>query len=128
MTAEELREKTLAELNEELVRLRRDQFNLRMQRASEQLPQTHLLRDTRRDIARVNTVMQEKVRETEAAAEGAAAAQETTAAQAEAAETEQAETTEAKTTEAKTTEAKTKKVEETVTEEPQDNAEEKADA
>ena len=63
MTAAELREKTLAELQEELVRLRREQFNLRMQRASEQLPQTHLLRETRRDIARVNTVMHEKAQQ-----------------------------------------------------------------
>ena len=78
MTAEELREKTLAELQEELVRLRREQFNLRMQRASEQLPQTHLLRETRRDIARVNTVMQEKSRQNGAASEqGTAAAAQT---------------------------------------------------
>ena len=71
MTAAELREKTLPELKDELVRLRREQFNLRMQRASEQLPQTHLLRETRRDIARVNTVMQEKAgaAEVEVAAE-----------------------------------------------------------
>jgi len=103
MTAAELREKTLPELKEELVRLRREQFNLRMQRASEQLPQTHLLREARRDIARVNTVMQEKAQTAEV--EGAAEApQETTQAEAD---TEQ---------------------EETVTEEPQDNAEEKADA
>ena len=120
MNAAELREKTLAELNEELLRLRREQFNLRMQRASEQLPQTHLLRETRRDIARVNTVMQEKAREAEAAVEGAAAAQETTVAE--------ADTAEAETEEAKTAEAETEQVEETVTEEPQDNAEEKADA
>ena len=125
MNAAELREKTLTELNEELVRLRREQFNLRMQRASEQLPQTHLLRETRRDIARVNTIMQQKARESEAeaAVEGAAAAQETTAAEAE-----QAETAEAETEQAETAEAETEQVEETVTEEPQDNAEEKADA
>ena len=104
MTASELREKTLPELQEELVRLRREQFNLRMQRASEQLPQTHLLRETRRDIARVNTVMQEKAREAEVEV-AAEAPQETTQA-----------------------EASTEQVEETVTEEPQDNAEEKADA
>ena len=98
MTAAELREKTLAELQEELVRLRREQFNLRMQRASEQLPQTHLLRETRRDIARVNTVMQEKARQVEAAPEA-----ETEAAAGTPGETEQ--------------------VEETVTEQPQDSAE-----
>ena len=100
MTASELREKTLLELQEELLRLRREQFNLRMQRASEQLPQTHLLREARRDIARVNTVMQEKALVAEALAEAGQ---------------EQAE-------------AATEKVEETVTPEPQDNIEEKADA
>ena len=63
MKAEELkdlREQTLEELGEELVRLRKEQFQLRMQRASELLPQTHLLTRTRRDIARVKTVIREK--------------------------------------------------------------------
>jgi large subunit ribosomal protein L29 len=62
MKASELREQTLDELTNELVRLRRDQFNLRMQRGSGQLPQTHLLQEAKRDIARVKTVMQEKFR------------------------------------------------------------------
>ena len=56
----ELREKTVDELREEVVRLRKEQFNLRMQRASEQLPQTHLVTETRRDIARVKTLIREK--------------------------------------------------------------------
>ncbi len=56
----EMREKSAAELQEELIRLRKEQFNLRMQRASEQLGQTHLITETRRDIARVKTLMQEK--------------------------------------------------------------------
>ena len=56
----ELREKAVDELREELVRLRKEQFNLRMQRASEQLPQTHLVTVTRRDIARVKTLIREK--------------------------------------------------------------------
>ena len=60
MNAAELRDKTTEELEEELVRLRREQFNLRMQRASEQLPQTHLVRQCRRNIARVKTMMREK--------------------------------------------------------------------
>ena len=60
MKASEIREKKLEELKEELLRLRKEAFNLRMQRASGQLPQTHLLRETRRDIARVKTVMKEK--------------------------------------------------------------------
>lgn len=56
----ELREKTADELQEELLRLRKEQFNLRMQRASEQLPQTHLITEARRDIARVKTLIREK--------------------------------------------------------------------
>ena len=56
----ELRDKTADELEEELLRLRKEQFNLRMQRASEQLPQTHLITETRRDIARVKTLIREK--------------------------------------------------------------------
>ncbi len=63
MKAEQLNElkgKTAGELQEELLRLRKEQFNLRMQRASEQLPQTHLITETRRDIARVKTLIREK--------------------------------------------------------------------
>lgn len=60
MNATELREKTADELADELLRLRKEQFSLRMQRASEQLPQSHLLVETRRDIARVKTVLREK--------------------------------------------------------------------
>ena len=60
MEASELREKSVDELQSELLRLRREQFNLRMQRASDQLPQTHLLKETKKDIARVKTLMREK--------------------------------------------------------------------
>ena len=60
MNASDLRDKTAEELGEELLRLRKDQFGLRMQRASEQLAQTHLLTQTRRDIARVKTLIREK--------------------------------------------------------------------
>ena len=63
MKAEELkdlRDKPVEELDAELVRLRKEQFQLRMQRASELLPQTHLLTRTRRDIARVKTLIREK--------------------------------------------------------------------
>ena len=48
------------ELKGELLRLRKEHFNLRMQRASGQLGQTHLVQETRRDIARVKTIMQEQ--------------------------------------------------------------------
>ncbi len=63
MMASELKGMEREQLQEELVRLRREQFNLRMQRGSEHLPQTHLLKETRRDIARVKTVMREKAGE-----------------------------------------------------------------
>ena len=59
MKASEHRGKSAQELREELVRLRREQFSLRMQRASEQLGQTHLITNVRRDIARVKTLLRE---------------------------------------------------------------------
>ena len=51
------------ELKSELLRLRKEHFNLRMQRASGQLGQTHLVQETRRDIARVKTIMREQAHE-----------------------------------------------------------------
>ena len=60
MKASELRDKSEAELKESLLKLLRDQFKLRMQKASGQLGQSHLLGQTRREIARVRTVLREK--------------------------------------------------------------------
>lgn len=60
MNMNELREKTTAELNEELVALLREQFNLRMQKATGQLNKLHLLTEVRRNIARVKTLLNEK--------------------------------------------------------------------
>lgn len=60
MEIKELRDKNADELMTELLRLRKEDFSLRMQRASGQLGQTHLLGLNRRDIARVKTVMREK--------------------------------------------------------------------
>jgi large subunit ribosomal protein L29 len=60
MKIKDLRDKSVAELKEELLGLLREQFNLRMQRGSEQLARTHLLRDVRRNIARVKTLLTEK--------------------------------------------------------------------
>ena len=60
MNASELRNKNQAELKDELHDLLREQFNLRMQRASGQLNKGHLLRNVRRNIARVKTVLNEK--------------------------------------------------------------------
>ncbi len=60
MNTVELRALDGAALHGELLRLRKEHFSLRMQRASGQLGQTHLLEETRRDIARVKTVMREQ--------------------------------------------------------------------
>ena len=59
MNAEELRSKSVDELADELVELRREQFNLRMQRATGQLARPHEYGRVRKDIARVKTVMAE---------------------------------------------------------------------
>jgi ribosomal protein L29 len=59
MKVQEIREKSKDELKAEILRLQREHFSLRMQRASGQLGQTHLLKEVRRDIARVKTVMKE---------------------------------------------------------------------
>ena len=63
MDASELRNKSSAELQEELLGLLREQFNLRMQKGAGQLTQTHRLKAVRRDIARVYTVINEKAGE-----------------------------------------------------------------
>lgn len=60
MKASELRDKSETELQAELMRLLKEQFNLRMQKATGQLGQSHLLGETRRDIARVRTVIRQK--------------------------------------------------------------------
>ena len=60
MRAAELREKETEELYEELLRMRKEQFGLRMQDASGQLGQYHLLKQVKRDIARVKTIIVEK--------------------------------------------------------------------
>jgi|TARA_X000000950_G_scaffold281534_2_gene378389 large subunit ribosomal protein L29 len=60
MKAQELREKNIDELQAEAERLYREHFVLRMQSASGQLGQSHLLKAARRDIARVKTIIKEK--------------------------------------------------------------------
>lgn len=60
MKANELREKSAQQLNEQLLGLLRDQFNLRMQKATGQLAQSHLLSQVKRDIARVKTVLNQQ--------------------------------------------------------------------
>ena len=60
MKASELKDKSAEELNEQLLSLREEQFKLRMQKATGQLVQTHLLQENQRDIARVKTVLTQK--------------------------------------------------------------------
>jgi ribosomal protein L29 len=60
MKAKDLQEKTVDELNAELVNQLQAQFKLRMQASTGQLNQTHLLKQSRRDIARIKTVLQQK--------------------------------------------------------------------
>ena len=60
MKVSELRDKSPEQLTDQLLKLRKEQFSLRMQKASGQLGQTHLLGETRRDIARIKTILAEK--------------------------------------------------------------------
>jgi large subunit ribosomal protein L29 len=60
MKASELKDKSVEELNAELLSLLREQFNLRMQASTGQLAQTHLMKNVRRNIARVKTILNQK--------------------------------------------------------------------
>ena len=60
MKASELRGKNVEELKKERLELLREQFNLRMQKATGQLTKPHLFRQVRRNIARLNMVLSEK--------------------------------------------------------------------
>jgi large subunit ribosomal protein L29 len=60
MKAEDLRTKSADELTDSLVGLRKEQFNLRFQQASGQLENTARVRQVRRDIARIKTILRDK--------------------------------------------------------------------
>ena len=60
MKANALRQKTVSELQVEIVSLRKEQFNLRMQRGTGQLSRPHLMREVRKNVARAKTVLREK--------------------------------------------------------------------
>ena len=62
MKGNELRQKNIEELQKEKLTLLKEQFNLRMQRATGQLSKPHLFRQVRRNIARINTILAEKSR------------------------------------------------------------------
>ncbi len=57
---EDLRTKSAAELNEELVAAKKELFNLRFQNATNQLDNTSRIKEVRRNIARIKTVIVEK--------------------------------------------------------------------
>ena len=58
MKAEELRGRTPDQLKEQLLDLKKEQLNLRFQKASGQLENTSRVREVRRDIARIKTILQ----------------------------------------------------------------------
>ena len=60
MKAAELRGRTQDQLAEQLMQLKKEQFNLRFQRASGQLENTARVREIRRDIARIQTITRQK--------------------------------------------------------------------
>lgn len=60
MKVQELRDKSIDELSGEVQKALTAQFKLRVQKATGQLSQTHLLKQSRRDIARIKTVLSEK--------------------------------------------------------------------
>ena len=66
MNANELRTKSADELIDELQALVKERFSHRMQQSTGQLTQTHLLKEVARDIAKVKTVLNEKLQEADA--------------------------------------------------------------
>ncbi len=60
MKASEIRDMTLDQLDDQLGKLKKEQFNLRFQRASGQLENTSRVRQVRRDIARIMTIARQK--------------------------------------------------------------------
>jgi large subunit ribosomal protein L29 len=60
MNAKELHDKTPDQLRDELVSLKKEAFNLRFQQATSQLENTARIRQVRRNVARVNTVLNQK--------------------------------------------------------------------
>ncbi|WP_273758302.1 50S ribosomal protein L29 [Bartonella sp. AU55XJBT] len=63
MRARELRAQTLDQMKDELAKLKKEQFNLRFQKATGQLEKTARVRQVRRDIARIKTFLRQKVSE-----------------------------------------------------------------
>ena len=60
MKAADVRAMSADQLNDELAKLKKEQFNLRFQKATGQLEQTARIKEVRRDIARVKTIARQK--------------------------------------------------------------------
>ncbi|MBW3098554.1 50S ribosomal protein L29 [Pseudohoeflea coraliihabitans] len=66
MKAADVRAMSVDELNDELAKLKKEQFNLRFQTATSQLEKTSRVRQVRRDIARIKTISRQKAADTKA--------------------------------------------------------------
>jgi large subunit ribosomal protein L29 len=65
--ATEFRNLNTDQLNEELIKLKKEQFNLRFQKATGQLEKTARIRTVRRSIARLNTILGEQAQKSKKA-------------------------------------------------------------
>ncbi|GAB1582229.1 MULTISPECIES: 50S ribosomal protein L29 [Phyllobacteriaceae] len=66
MKAAEVRAQSLDQMNDELAKLKKEQFNLRFQKATGQLEKTARVKQIRRDIARIKTIARQKAAESKA--------------------------------------------------------------
>ncbi len=66
MKAADVRAMTADQLNDELAKLKKEQFNLRFQKATGQLEKSSRIQEVRRDIARVKTIARQKAAEAKA--------------------------------------------------------------
>ena len=60
LKVDDIRSMTLDQMDDEVLKLKKERFNLRFQRATGQLENTARLRETRRDIARIKTIARQK--------------------------------------------------------------------
>ena len=66
MKAVDIRTMSIDQLSDELAKLKKEQFNLRFQRATGQLEKTSRIKEVRRDIARIKTIARQKAAEAKA--------------------------------------------------------------
>ena len=62
MKAADIKTMTVDQIDDEVLKLKKEQFNLRFQRASGQLENTARVREVRRDIARIKTILAQKAK------------------------------------------------------------------